>query len=221
MNRHVNAIAGRLSLRAPQRDSLEILARVAEITPLTKDQDVAAGSSDDPLRIPHRHRLRARVPVAVLCACDRRGQDTADGGFHRLPLPCARGPPLLRSGAQPHDLQQADPRLHAQHAEVRAAGDRRVRQQPARDHHGRQLRERAEACARNTGLPAAMSTSTFSTSPRSTPRCGVGTPRESSACRSTSGRATSSTSRAWMTSCCLWTSRTATGPVPACAPSTS
>jgi len=41
MNRHVNAIAGRLSLRPPQRDSLEILARVAEIIPLTKDQDVA------------------------------------------------------------------------------------------------------------------------------------------------------------------------------------
>jgi type III restriction enzyme len=42
MNRHVSAIAGRLSLRAPQRDSLEILARVAEIIPLAKDQDVAA-----------------------------------------------------------------------------------------------------------------------------------------------------------------------------------
>lgn len=40
MNRHVNAIAGRLSLRPPQRVSLEILARVAEITPLTKDQDL-------------------------------------------------------------------------------------------------------------------------------------------------------------------------------------
>ncbi len=42
MNRHVNAVAGRLSLRAPQRDSLEILARVSEIIPLTKEQDVAA-----------------------------------------------------------------------------------------------------------------------------------------------------------------------------------
>jgi len=30
MNRHVNAISGRLSLRAPQRESLEILARVAD-----------------------------------------------------------------------------------------------------------------------------------------------------------------------------------------------
>lgn len=33
MNRHVNAISGRLSLRQPQRDSLEILDRLCEITP--------------------------------------------------------------------------------------------------------------------------------------------------------------------------------------------
>ena len=32
-NRHVNAIAGRLSLRPPQRDSLEILDRICEIIP--------------------------------------------------------------------------------------------------------------------------------------------------------------------------------------------
>jgi len=42
MNRHVNAIAGRLSLRAPQHDSLEILDRIAEIAPPRKDADVAA-----------------------------------------------------------------------------------------------------------------------------------------------------------------------------------
>jgi type III restriction enzyme len=42
VNRHVGAVAGRLSLRAPQRESLEILARVAELLPLRKDQDVAA-----------------------------------------------------------------------------------------------------------------------------------------------------------------------------------
>ena len=34
MNRHGNAIAGRLSLRPPQRRSLEILDRVTEIVPL-------------------------------------------------------------------------------------------------------------------------------------------------------------------------------------------
>ncbi|HUW26315.1 MAG TPA: DEAD/DEAH box helicase family protein [Gallionella sp.] len=42
MNRHVNAIAGRLSLRAPQRRSLEILDRITEIAPPGKDADIAA-----------------------------------------------------------------------------------------------------------------------------------------------------------------------------------
>jgi len=41
MNRHVNAISGRLSLRPPQRRSLEILDRVTEIVPLRKDVDSA------------------------------------------------------------------------------------------------------------------------------------------------------------------------------------
>ncbi len=42
MNRHVNAIAGRLSLRPPQRKSLEILDRVTEIVSPRKDADVEA-----------------------------------------------------------------------------------------------------------------------------------------------------------------------------------
>ncbi len=42
MNRHVNAIAGRLSLRPPQRRSLEILDRIAEIVPPRKGADAAA-----------------------------------------------------------------------------------------------------------------------------------------------------------------------------------
>ncbi len=39
MNRHVNSIAGRLSLRPPQRRSLEILDRITEITPLGKEAE--------------------------------------------------------------------------------------------------------------------------------------------------------------------------------------
>ena len=39
MNRHVNSVAARLSLRPPQRQSLEALARICEITPLAKDSD--------------------------------------------------------------------------------------------------------------------------------------------------------------------------------------
>jgi type III restriction enzyme len=38
---HINAISNRLSLRPPQRDSLEILARVCEIVSLAKDADPA------------------------------------------------------------------------------------------------------------------------------------------------------------------------------------
>ena len=42
MNPQVNAIAGRLSLRPPQRESLEILDRITEIVPPSKTPDVAA-----------------------------------------------------------------------------------------------------------------------------------------------------------------------------------
>lgn len=42
MNRHVNSISGRLSLRPPQRESLEILDRVTEIVPPAKERDVQA-----------------------------------------------------------------------------------------------------------------------------------------------------------------------------------
>ena len=41
MNPHINIIANRLSLRPPQRDSLEILARLCDIVPLEKSTDVA------------------------------------------------------------------------------------------------------------------------------------------------------------------------------------
>jgi type III restriction enzyme len=40
--RHVNAVAGRLSLRPPQRRSLEILHRIMEMTPRGKALDVAS-----------------------------------------------------------------------------------------------------------------------------------------------------------------------------------
>lgn len=42
MNRQVNAIAGRLSLRPPQRESLAILDRITEIVPPGKNTDIQA-----------------------------------------------------------------------------------------------------------------------------------------------------------------------------------
>ena len=40
VNREVNAVAGRLSLRSPQRRSLEILDRITEIVPPQKGADL-------------------------------------------------------------------------------------------------------------------------------------------------------------------------------------
>ena len=45
MNRHVNAISGRLSLRPPQRDSLAILDRICEILPPKKGSDSPNGDA--------------------------------------------------------------------------------------------------------------------------------------------------------------------------------
>ena len=42
MNRIANAISQRLSLRPPQKTSLDILAEIADLLPLDKDQDVSA-----------------------------------------------------------------------------------------------------------------------------------------------------------------------------------
>lgn len=42
MNPHINTIANRLSLRPPQRDSLEILAKVCDVIPLEKNADLSA-----------------------------------------------------------------------------------------------------------------------------------------------------------------------------------
>ena len=61
----------------------------------------------------------------------------------------ARHQQLLRAGAQPDHLQQADRRLHAQHAQVRVPGYRGVRHQPAGDHHRRHLRSQGRLAVRH------------------------------------------------------------------------
>ena len=60
MNRH--AIAGRLSLRPPQRRSLEILDRITEIAPPKKGA-VAVAVLGRPLRASFR-RCASRLPPA-------------------------------------------------------------------------------------------------------------------------------------------------------------
>ncbi len=52
-DRLVNTISGRLSLREPQRASLELLARITEIISLTKDTDPVAALSTLKTEFPH------------------------------------------------------------------------------------------------------------------------------------------------------------------------
>ena len=58
MNQQINSIAHRLSLRTPQRDSLEILARVCEIVDLDKNADAAEQLEIIKSEFPVRARLR-------------------------------------------------------------------------------------------------------------------------------------------------------------------
>jgi hypothetical protein len=86
MNRQVNAIAGRLSLRPPQRQSLEILDRIAEkIVPSRKGNDpggagepvrgkVGGGSTNAPTYRRNDRRLGFSISIADF------GSRLADGG---------------------------------------------------------------------------------------------------------------------------------------------
>ena len=84
MNRHVNAIASRLSLRPPQHRSLEILDRITEIVPPQKGADLQTRSRNCPQRLSERHGLRTRLSVTLLRAGHRRRQNAADGRVHQL-----------------------------------------------------------------------------------------------------------------------------------------
>ena len=83
MNRHVNAIAGRLSLRPPQRRSLEILDRVTEIAPPRKRRRSGSCARHDPFAsFPSVTDFEREFPSLLLCAGDRRRQDAPDGRIH-------------------------------------------------------------------------------------------------------------------------------------------
>jgi len=83
MNRHVNSIAGRLSLRPPQRHSLEILDRITEIAPPGKEADINAVLEIIRSEFPTVTDFEREFPS--LCFALATGVDhlqQADRGFH-------------------------------------------------------------------------------------------------------------------------------------------
>lgn len=81
MNRHVNAIAGRLSLRSPQRESLEILDRITEIVPPSKSPDVAAALAAIKAEFPKVTDFEREFPSICFALATGVGKTRLMGAF--------------------------------------------------------------------------------------------------------------------------------------------
>lgn len=81
MNRHVPAIAGRLSLRAPQRRSLEILDRLTELSPLRKDADREAALAAIRAEFPNVESFGRDFPSLCFALATGVGKTRLMGAF--------------------------------------------------------------------------------------------------------------------------------------------
>lgn len=81
MNRHVNTIAGRLSLCPPQRRSLEILARITGIVPPKKGADVAAALADIQHEYPQVTDFEREFPSLCFALATGVGKTRLLGAF--------------------------------------------------------------------------------------------------------------------------------------------
>ncbi|MFA4943862.1 MAG: DEAD/DEAH box helicase family protein [Lentisphaeria bacterium] len=78
---HVNAISNRLSLRPPQRESLEILARVCEIAELSKDADPAAALAAIKSEFPTLEEFEREFPSLCFALATGVGKTRLMGAF--------------------------------------------------------------------------------------------------------------------------------------------
>jgi type III restriction enzyme len=81
MNRHVNAISGRLSLRPPQRRSLEILDRITEIAPPRQGADVAQALSAIKSEFPEVKDFEREFPSLCFALATGVGKTRLMGAF--------------------------------------------------------------------------------------------------------------------------------------------
>jgi type III restriction enzyme len=81
MNRHVNSVAGRLSLRRPQRESLEVLDRVCEINPPKKEADLAAALATVQAEYPSVTDFEREFPSLCFALATGVGKTRLMGAF--------------------------------------------------------------------------------------------------------------------------------------------
>jgi type III restriction enzyme len=105
MNPHVNTISNRLSLRPPQRDSLEILARVCEIISLQKDGDTVKALEIIKSEFPTVEDFERRFPSLCFALATGVGKTRPHGRIHQLSILASQHPALLYTGTKSHHLQ--------------------------------------------------------------------------------------------------------------------
>src|SRR2546425_12921915 len=81
MNRQVNSIAGRLSLRPPQRRSLEILDRLTEIAPPSKRPDIEAARAVIQSEFPSVSDFEREFPSVCFALATGVGKTRLMGAF--------------------------------------------------------------------------------------------------------------------------------------------
>ena len=78
---HINSISNRLSLRPPQRDSLELLARVCEIIELSKDADPVAALTAIKSEFPTVEDFEREFPSLCFAIATGVGKTRLMGAF--------------------------------------------------------------------------------------------------------------------------------------------
>ena len=112
---HVNTISNRLSLRPPQRKSLEILARVCDIIPLEKNGDLAQALNVIQSELSSVSEFERDFPSLCFALATGVGKTRLMGAFISYSSR-PKHSPLPRACAEPHHLQQADYGLYSQYA---------------------------------------------------------------------------------------------------------
>ena len=112
-----NTIANRLSLRSPQRESLEILDRVCDLLPLSKDQDAAQALAAIRAEFANVTDFERDFPSLCFALATGVGKTRLMGAF----------------------IAYLHRRLYPWFAEVCLPRAVRFRHPTARDHHWRQL----------------------------------------------------------------------------------
>ncbi len=136
----MNAIANRLSLRPPQKDSLAILARFVRDRRFREIDRfgsrfrglsvVITATSDD---------FEREFPSLCFALATGVGKTRLMGAFIAYLHRAEQIDNFFRLGSQSDDLQQAHRRLHFRYTQICVSGNRRVCNHSARDYHGRQL----------------------------------------------------------------------------------